>query len=488
MLRALFALVLAILAVLPASGSSGSAADTTGGAALAVSPSGHYFLQGGRAKLLSGDSGTQVVMQNLNVDYAAWVDAAATEGHSTLHVWAFIAPRQQLDGSQVEGRYGYVYPGITPWQRKPSGPPAFDGGNQWDLLTFDEGTDPDLNYWPRLRDLAQRTQTQGIALGITVFFGWPKDANDFNYHPFNTLNGGPAVTRQDITQIEQPGVEVHTEPWDELWPIRKKTQWLWEQLSLKLINEMQAFDHIWFDFRDEWSYDNDTNMETHFRDFFQSRGALWSDRTLEADFRVTNPSVPPFGSTPAMKTEGGPYSHDGVRIEAWDRATDGVHYLLHNDSREPGIMSWDPVRAEIFGTDPNDDLGRKWTGYAARFFSELPADLDAMVPSDPLVESPAECLASPGAEYAIYIPDGEISVTVDLIDLVEPARGRFYDPRTGTVAPLFAITPGGVQTFLTPNSTQDWALLIQREDLIDLTIFADGFESGDTSSWSSTGN
>ena len=188
-----------------------------------ISPSGHYFTYKGKTKMILADSGTGCVMQNLNIGYRAWVNATAAEGHSCVHIWAFIAPRQKLDGSEVESRYGYIYPGITPWARKTSGDNAYDGGKQWDMFSFDEGTDPDQHYWPRLRDLCQRLKDKNMMLGITVFFGWPKDIpGDLYYHPFYHLNGGPATSRGDITYIHSSGIEIHTQTWNDSWLVRKK--------------------------------------------------------------------------------------------------------------------------------------------------------------------------------------------------------------------------------------------------------------------------
>jgi hypothetical protein len=398
-------------------------------------------------------------MQNTNLDFAAWVDGTGAEGHPGVHIWGFIPPRQKLDGSVVESRWGYVYPGITPWPRRTSGDNAADGGKQWDLKSFDEGTDPNGQYWPRLRALCGQLKDQGRVLGITVFFGWPKDTADFAYHPFASGNGGPALSRGDITHIEQPGTEIHTQTYDTGWPIRRKTQWIWERYALKLIETAESCGNIWFDFRDEWSYDLDTNMETHFRNFFMSRDQVWADRSSSASFRVNNGLTDAtFGATPAMKTEGDPYDHNGVRVEVWTRGMGGLHYLLHNDSREPGIMAWDPKTAEKKGLDPETDLGRKYVGYAGRFFNTHVHSLDSMLPNDNLCSGNSHCTATVGLEYAVYVPAGQASVDVNLTPVVGDVEVRFYDPRAGTFGAASAATGGATRTFTTPAAAKDWVL------------------------------
>ena len=401
-----------------------------------VSSSGHYFTFDGQTRIILADSGTQAVMQNLAVDYRGWVDTLDAEGHKSAHIWSFVPPRQQLDGSELEDRWGYVYPGITPWARRTSGALAHDGGRMWDLLTFDEGTDPDVDYWPRLRDLCSRLDSRDMMLGITVFFGWPKDDGDLLYHPFHELNGGPATNRQDITFVDTPGTEIHSQSWDDAWPARKRTQWLWEKFALKLIETAESCGNVWFDFRDEWTYDNDTNAESHFRDFFMSRDQIWADRSSTASFRVSNPAVDGFGSSPSMKTEGGPYDAEGVLSEVWVRSMSGIHYLLHNDSRTPGIMAWDPTAATISGTDPQADLGRQYVGHASAFFNDMLVELDAMSPNDTITTT-GEGLAAVN-EYVIYLPSGG-STTLGLSGQ-EAFEATWFNPRTADLTSAGSLT------------------------------------------------
>ncbi|MBD3176076.1 MAG: hypothetical protein GF320_12925 [Armatimonadia bacterium] len=119
---------------------------------LGVGDSGHTITYQGQPLWLVGDSGAQCVLQNANIDYRAWIDDCAERGIRAVHLWALVPPRQKADGSVVEDRYGYVYPGLTPWARSEGPERAFDGLPKWDLTRFDEGDTSD-HYWPRLRDL-----------------------------------------------------------------------------------------------------------------------------------------------------------------------------------------------------------------------------------------------------------------------------------------------------------------------------------------------
>ncbi len=245
-----------------------------------TSSSGHYVQYGDETLLLIGDSGTQCVLQNLNIDYRAWIDDCHRSGIRVAHIWALVAPRQKADGSVIEARYGYVYPGATPWARQDGAPRALDGLAQWDLTRFDEGDDPNAHYWPRLRDLCRYAKRRGIIVGITVFFGWPKhnttERPDWSYHPFKAINGGHLVEEKRMTsvcqEIHSPGVEVVDEEWSGGWPAAKKTQWVWERFSRKLIDDTKRYGNVFFAFMDEHSY-TEGNCGDHFLEFFTRRGA-----------------------------------------------------------------------------------------------------------------------------------------------------------------------------------------------------------------------
>ena len=206
-----------------------------------------------------GESGTQCVMQDPNINYRDWIDDCAARGIRAVHIWSFIAPRQKQDGSVLEERYGYVYPGITPWARLTSGPNASDQLKQWNLKLFDEGPAGDLtHYWPRLRDLCAYVKSKNMVMGITVFFGWPKNQPDWLYHPFNVVNGGPVTDATNpvtkVQQISTPGTEIWMQTWSDSWTAKKKTQWIWEQLCKKYIDEIGTMGNVFFVFMDEHSY------------------------------------------------------------------------------------------------------------------------------------------------------------------------------------------------------------------------------------------
>lgn len=454
--------------------------------ALSASPSGHYIQYSGKVLMLVGDSGTQCVTQNLNLDYREWINDCAARGVTAIHVWALVPPRQKRDGSVIEERYGYVYPGVTPWARRPNGSLGEDGWPQWDLTRFDEGDDPNKHYWPRMRDLCSYAKKHGMVVGITAFFGWPKHNRpsrpDWSYHPFNVINGGFLSDPKSITTVTQtihsPGKEVLHESWSDNWPSEKKNQWVWERYADKMIQETNGYGNVFYVFMDEHSYP-EGNCGDHFLDFFRKRGAVymdWNKRRDAVDFvhddarnsegDGNSGAVKAFAKDPArpnIALEVPPYQGEVVRLSIWSRLIGGLHYFFHNDAGQ------ETMQTGIMIHDPNVAGGRKdkvmerltWLGNASRFFNDTVQDLDSMTPHNKLVTSGKQtyCLANPGFEYAVYSWSGK-SFEVDLSAAAgKNMAARFYNPRSGQWKDAMHIEGGSVKTFEKPDE-EDWALYI----------------------------
>lgn len=414
-----------------------------------VSASGRCVTWRGRNLMLLGDSATQVAPMNGRLDLRAWLDRCRKEGHSTVHVWAFTGPRPD------DWRLGSAPP-LLPWVRRSDG--------TWDLMRFDEGSDPERHYWPRLRALCRMARERDMLVGITVLFGWAKEGGPgpgWQVHPFNRDCGGFAARSADIVRPADEQ-EIQADAWSEEWHASRKAQWHWERYCLKLIGETQALGNVWYDYRDEWSYLNTqaAAAEAHWRRFFTSRGCLWADRTGLGGLRVANPDVPPPGNTPAIKTEGEPYGHDDVRTEVWSRAMRGTHYLLHNDAREPNVASWDPTAAARHGVRPSDDLGRTYVGLCSRFLNRIVRKLDELAPIPSEGRSGVLWRRGP-SELAAYA-----AATVASIEAPEGLTGRWsatvYDPITGRTHLVEPRSANGRLTIVRPSGLRDWALLLRR--------------------------
>ncbi len=442
---------------------------------IGISPSGRYPTYKGRVIMPTGDSGTQCAAQNSNLDHRRWIDDCADRGLRSVHIWSFVPVRQKQDGSQIEDRWGYVIPDVMPWARKTSGPLAFDQRHQWDLRAFDEGADGDLTrYWPRLRDMCEHAKQRNMLIGITMFTGWSKHDYSWVFHPLNVANGGHLTNKADAVIIASPGVEVCHEPWSDDWTNSKKTQWVWEQFSAKMIDAVGDFGNVFFVFLDEHSY-SEGNMGDHFALFFKKRQQIWVDwnprrsqvawvmsDTLHGTDKNANAVAGFNGSPPRpyINLEGPPYMGDDVRTSIWTFSMGAGAFIFHADENQ------ETVRTGIMGYDPHvpdGDKGmykRDWLGHASRFFNDHIHDLDSMTPANALTSTGEYCLAHPGREYAVYsMTNSPAQFTLNLTAADgNTLTARFYDPKTGLFQTTFNVAGGSpAQTFTKPNQT-DWVL------------------------------
>ena len=435
---------------------------------IGISETGHYFKYKNKPLMMLGESGTQVAMIDNNINIDTWIDQLKSEGHTGIMVWSFLGMRKQSDidrfGYELKN-YGFGGAGLTPWKSV--------ANYKYGLFEWNE------QYWKRYRQLCTKLKDNGMILGYTVFFGWPKD--DLENHPFHYKAGGIASTRQQITSFIDgntfPNISAH--PYNFGWSMNHQIQWHWENFANKLISESASCDNIWFDFRDEWSYDDEgaVLVQNYFRNYFQARGKMWGDISRQGSVFSRNQSndaqpehfyQQPF--LPALTTEQPPYASDptGAMDNAWwDHAINGLHFAYHNDQELPGIMAWDPNTQAIRKTNPYNDTARKYIGYAGRFFSAHVIDLDGLMPNHGLVTSgTARIMANPLREYVVYVKSS--SVGINLTQLQGPARYQIYNPRTGQMmlGPTY-LAAGGIGNFNRPNGATEWVILIQSQRLVN---------------------
>ena len=421
-------------------------------------------------------------MQNVNIDYRGWIDESAKAGLNAMHIWSFMAPRQTRDGNVVERRYGYVYPGITPWARHSEGPVARDGLPKWNLQVFDEGNDPKQHYWARLRDVCRYARKKKLLVGITVFFGWPKHQSDWAWHPFNAANGGHLTDRgrmiESVQRIATPGKEVLDQPWSDSWADAVKTQWLWERFAEKLLKETLPFGNTFYVFMDERSY-SEGNCGDHFAGFFRRRGAFWIDSQLRRDRvdavvgghgpgRDINQSARnSLGSKPYrpfFEFELPPYRGAEVRHNLYACLLGGGHYFFHNDADQEtpttGIMAYDP---NVKGGQHAAVDGRlRWLGIACQLMNQQVSQLSEMTPrNDVILNGKGYCLAAPSSRYVVYIQSG-VEATLQLDHAAAAFDVTATNARTGETGRLKTSTIERELQLELPDE-EDWVLVVVRK-------------------------
>jgi len=135
------------------------------------------------------------------------------------------------------------------------------------------------------------------------------------------------------------------------------------------------------------------------------------------------------------------------------------------------------ILAELLKTDDFRKYEPNWryTWYARKFMEEnLP--FWEMEPMDDLLTGAAtyqgknnlvtgQVFAKPGEIYALYLPTGENTGTLDLAAASGKFVQRWYNPRTGEFAGATKMLEGGKPVTLGPppaETSEDWAVLIKR--------------------------
>ncbi len=125
-------------------------------------------------------------------------------------------------------------------------------------------------------------------------------------------------------------------------------------------------------------------------------------------------------------------------------------YLIRKEGTEQMELDTMPERKR--------ELARWSMGYALRFAERM--DLVKMRPMGELASS-GYCLANPGQEYLVYLPDGG-SVRVDLSGAAGGFGAEWFNPTTGKTESRTTVAGGG-KVELTAPSGGDAVLYVRKE-------------------------
>ena len=140
-------------------------------------------------------------------------------------------------------------------------------------------------------------------------------------------------------------------------------------------------------------------------------------------------------------------SGSGARAWVWKSFTRGMHTLFMDRYEPPDSVSDQPYeKAEEI---------RRAMGHTVSFARRM--DLLKAVPG-PDLASTGFCLAHPGKEYLVYLPERE-PVQVDLSGAEGPLKAEWFDPSTGENLVSGHVEGGKVQTLDSPFS-QDAVLYL----------------------------
>ena len=129
----------------------------------------------------------------------------------------------------------------------------------------------------------------------------------------------------------------------------------------------------------------------------------------------------------------------------WKSFTRGLNPILM-DPYEPLYGIEAKVGALSWPDHPLWEPIRRNLGYTLRYANRM--DLAAMVPRNDLA-STAYCLANPGREYLVYLPDGG-KAFVDLSAASGTFAVEWFSPTIGETVPDAVVRGGANQAFAAP--------------------------------------
>lgn len=405
-------------------------------------------------------------------DFDVYLDFLEKHGHNFIRMWRYeFTERTGWDEKQSPLRYVAHHP----WKRTGPGK-ALDGLPKFDFKQWDDA------HFERLRSRVQAAQKRGIYVAIIFFDGWclrtqPSfwAGNLFNEaNNINGINGDPNADGRGlevqmlkvdaITDLQKAYLRKVIDAVNDLdnvlYEISNESLYLpeavkWQVEMIKDINEYQAK-------KPKQHPVGMTNLvASSAKDRTASNDALFAS---PADW--VSPGLTVFG--PGDPYSINPPATNGKKVEildtdhTWNNACMTRTNKLRADhawvwksflrgynpiymdpidlARPDGVMEYAKANAYAIV------LARPAMGHTRAYAERM--NLAAMTPRNDLA-STQYCLANPGKEYLIYLPDGD-EATVDLVASKTPLAVEWFNPRMGEKRAGDKVDGGAQRPFKAP--------------------------------------
>lgn len=423
-----------------------------------------YFTDGsGRAIYLTG-SHTWDSLQDMGTtdpppafDYKAYLDLLERHHHNFIRLWRWELTHWDTATSQDKQPKRLVC-APHPWARTGPGS-ALDGKPKFNLERFDEA------YFRRLRSRITDAQKRGIYVSIMLFEGWglqfvPDGWKAHPFHPANNINGLEGDLNGD-----GKGLEIHT------LAIPKVTA-LQEAYVRKVIDTVNDLDNVLYEISNE-NHPPSTDWQYHMIRFIhQYERSKPKQYPVGMTFQYQGGSNAALFASPADWVSPNPEAEGGYDYQTNPPPGDGRKVILSDTDHLWGIggsAAWvwksflrglnplfmDPYRRVVLdrGAEEQWEEIRRALGDTRRFAERM--DLATMTPRSELA-STQYCLAHPGKEYLIYLPDGG-EATIDLSAASGTLKVEWFNPRTSAATEGGTTQGGSLRTFRAPDAG-DWVL------------------------------
>ena len=395
-------------------------------------------------------------------DFEAYLYFLQQHNHNFIRMWTW-----ELSTYTYDGKLTYAEP--FPWQRTGPGT-ALDVKPKFDLKQLNQA------YFERLRSRVVAAGERGIYVSIMLFEGhglhasltpWCWDGHPFNVHNnVNGINGDP--------DGDGRGLETHTLQIPEITALQ-------ETYVRQVIDTVNDLDNVLYeianesgDYSTEWqyhiiryihAYEKDKPKQhpvgTTFQYARERRGtdenlfnspADWISPGPDRGYRDNLPAAD--GSKVILSDTDHLWGIGGNQAWVWKSFCRGFNPIFmdpyreveKNDAQDEQQTTWTDHLSDAPTLDPRWDPIRRNMGYTLSYANRM--NLATAVPRNEL-SSTEYCLANPGVEYLIYLPDGG-NVTVDLSDTPGKLAVEWLNPNTGERMSGGTTTGGGSRKFTAP--------------------------------------
>lgn len=456
-------------AVAPQAKSPARSAATGPLRVLAANP--RYFTDGsGKAVYLTGTHTWPNLVDMVRddssprFDFPAYLDLLERNEHNFIRLWAWDSVTWDTRANRQLGKDFVHQVAPLPWARTGPGN-ALDGKPRFDLTKFDD------DYFQRLRTRVRAAGERGIYVSVMLFEGWGlmhgnrgREApagwawRGSPFHADNNINGingdadGDGITGE-VHRLAIPAVNEIQAAY-----IRKVVDTVngFDNVLYEVINEGGDKDWDWWVAKTIHDYERSKPKQHPVG--ITGHGAEKLDSMLASQAEWISPGRNDgFGEDPPA------WNGDKVSLLDTDHVW-GVggndHWVWKSFLRGHNPIFMDPYDGSVLGTpwDPKWDSLRRNLGYTRRFARRM--DLAAMSPQDGLASS-RYCLANPGKEYLVYLPEGG-TLTVDLSAATGELRGEWFNPADGQTAAAVKVQGGARREFNSPY-TGAAVLYLRRE-------------------------
>lgn len=439
-----------------------------------------YFTDGsGKAIYLTGSHNWSNFKDSklpLVFDYDAYLDFLEKHHHNFIRMWTWEQFKYTYGSSEAtpppEGRFSYSE--LSPWPR--IGPDAaLDGKPKFQLQQFDQ------KYFDQLRVRVTAAGKRGFYVSIMLFEGhgalFSQPPWCWQGHPFHVKNNVNGIDGDP--DGDGRGLEFYTLRIPAITALQ-------EAYVRKVIDTVNDLDNVLYEVANEtttlsaeWQYhiiDLIHNYEKRKPKQHPVGISYLADRKGKGDPATTNETlfrsraewISPY-SRCYLQLPGAPTCKDGFENGYGNDppAADGAKIIISDTDHIFGIggdRMWvwksftrglntaymDPMGPTFKWASMNKvwDLedARKAMGHTLRFAERM--DLARVVPRGDLA-STKYCLANPGSEYLIYLPDGG-EVKVDLSAAVGTLKVEWFHPATGQTLSAGSIAGGATRSIKAP--------------------------------------